>query len=240
MQLVTNEKLATSRFRLGTVLHMVALAVLIAGLFVSLQVTPTTTNPVLLFAPYLAIIVFFVPYFFGKQLVQRYGPKHRQDAALAQAIKGLDNRYTLITFAAPNLPDYLLVSPNGVTVLLPRPHTGTLICRGQSWDQQDVSPIVKFYNTVWGVPLGNPTRDLESAKEQVIRELRARLGDAADSVPVQGVVVFTSPQARLRLEGCAVQAASTKSLKNLLRSKGGLSSALVTRVREALIPETIP
>src|SRR4051794_32336971 len=110
MHLVTNEKLAQRRFRLGTAFHLAALGILGVGLLISLQ---SPGDQLLLLAPYVALLLFLIPYYFGKSYIQRYGPKNRQDAALAQATKGLDNRYTLINFATARLPDYLLIGPGG-------------------------------------------------------------------------------------------------------------------------------
>src|SRR5438094_2511199 len=138
MQLVTNEKLAKSRFRLGTAFHLTALGILMAGLYASLQLPETQGEyqTIRLIIPYVAILLFLVPYYFGKQYIQRYGPKNRYDASLAQATKGLDNRYSLFSFPSGRLPDYLVVGPGGVFVLVPRGHPGLLVCRGDRWGRQ--------------------------------------------------------------------------------------------------------
>jgi len=246
MQLVTNEKLAKSRFRLGTVLHLVALAILMVGLFASLQLPqvfallhftpePGQIEAIQLFAPYAAIIVFLIPYYVGKHFIQRYGPKNRADGVLAQAAKGLDNRYTLVAFASGRLPDYLMVGPGGVYVLVPRNHSGVLVCHGDRWERQGVGGASKLITSLWGTPLGNPARDVQLGMGRVAEALRGRLGEAAEGVPIAGLVVFTHPEAKLQLSTCSVQATTARNLKTQLRgTKGGLASAQLARVREAL------
>jgi hypothetical protein len=244
MQLVTNEKLAKRRFRLGTAFHLAALAILMAGLFASLQLPEGGPDAedyqtVRLLIPYAAILLFLVPYYFGKQYIQRYGPKNRHDAALASATKGLDNRYTLLSFPSGGLPDYLVIGPGGVYVLVPRAQSGVLVCRGDRWERHGVSGIAKLITTLWGTPIGNPARDVHDGMVRVARALRERLGEQADGIPVNGLVVFTHPDAKLQLTGCTSAATTARNLKNQLRGvKGGLPPAVLARVRDALTGES--
>jgi hypothetical protein len=238
MQVVTNEKLAKSRFRLGTAFHLLGLLVLAAGLYLSLQADQATAEPWRVWAPWAAIVLFLVPNFLGKRFLQRYGPKTRQDAALALAAKGLDNRYSLVSFPGGGLPDYLLVGPTGVQVLVARAQSGTIVCRGDHWEREGMNALSRFAVGMWGTPLGNPTRDLFDGIARVKARLDARLGETAAAIPVSGTVVFTHPQARLRLEKCDAPATTSKNLKNHLRaSKGTLGAPLVARTRDALAAE---
>ena len=234
MQLVVNEKLAKSRLRLGTILHFIGLAVLAVGLYVSLQARdPSDTLLVVL--PWVAILAFFIPNQLGKRYLQRYGPRNRQDAALAQAAKGLDNRFSLLAFAEPGLPDYLLVGPAGVHVLVARAHNGTLVCRANGWERNGASGITRLMSSLWGTPFGNPSRDAQDGVALVSKALTTRLGDGAKDIPVTGLVVLTNSQAQVQSEGCSVQIATTKNLKTQVRGgKGGLAAAQIARVREAL------
>jgi hypothetical protein len=239
MQLVTNEPLARRRFRIGTYLYGAAMVVLMAALLANLYL-PQEYETAKLLAPFLALPIFFVPYLLSRDYIQRYGPRNRQDAALAQAGKGLDQRFSLVSFPSGKLPDYLLIGPSGIYVLVPRGHTGTLVCRGDRWAREGVGAASQVVSTLWGTPLGNPTRDLVQGVGRVQQALADRLGDAATSVPVNGLVVFTHPQAKLRTEGCSVQATTAKNLKNQVRGggKGGLSTQQLARIRDALVAET--
>src|SRR3954469_5009983 len=156
MQVETNQKLVRRRFRIGTGFHITALAILGIGLYLSLSAPVETSETVRIFAPYIALIIFLIPYYFGKHYLQRYSPKSRADSAIAQAGKGLDNRYSLINFSSSKLPDYLLVGPLGVQVLVPRAPGGTLVCTGERWRQEGVGGITAVYNRIWGTPLGDP------------------------------------------------------------------------------------
>jgi len=147
MQLVTNEKLARRRFRMGTYLYGAAMVVLMGALLANLYL-PAEYESLKLLAPFVALPVFFVPYLLSRDYIQRYGPRNRQDAALAQATKGLDQRYTLFAFPAANLPDYVLVGPPGVVVLVPRGQSGTLVCRGERWTREGVGAASQVVTTL--------------------------------------------------------------------------------------------
>ena len=58
------------------------------------------------------------------ELVQLRQPK---------AIRALDDRYKLFAFLSTSLPDYILVSPAGVQVLIVRRDAGQVACVRDQW-----------------------------------------------------------------------------------------------------------
>src|SRR3954451_14637821 len=62
----------------------------------------------------LTLTLCFAVLLFSLPIVNRWGPRYRQDGPLEKALKGLDNRYTLVNYAAGGLPDHLLIGPSGV------------------------------------------------------------------------------------------------------------------------------
>src|ERR687897_3748186 len=117
MQLVANQQLVKNRVRLGLGFHLAALAVFFFGLLISLQVDINNEVP---YSAWGAIVFGLLLYTIGQSQLRRWGPRHRQDEPLGQAIRGLDERYKLYAFMSSSLPDYILVSPAGVTVLVVR------------------------------------------------------------------------------------------------------------------------
>src|SRR5918999_1394601 len=130
MHVVVNHSLVRNRVRLASALHFGALAVFAVGLWFS------WTQPEQLLGSYSAIVVGLLLYNFGQVLLRRWGPRFRQDGILAKALKGLDNRYTLLAFMSRNLPDYILVGPGGVQVIVARNHGGAIACRGDRWTRE--------------------------------------------------------------------------------------------------------
>ncbi|MDP8924016.1 MAG: hypothetical protein M3O34_14200 [Chloroflexota bacterium] len=236
MQVVANENLVRTRVRLASAAHIGALAVFAVGLFVSWN-NPIPTFEQML-ASYAAIVAGLVLYNIGQVLLRRYGPRFRHDAALVKALKGLDRRHTLLTFPSTKLPDYLLVGPTGVHVLVPRLHGGQVSCRANRWTRDTGGGLRRILRLFGGTPFGDPTRDAVLGVQRVRQRLRDR--GIGDGVSVDAIVVFTNPAVRLRIEGCSVPVTTAKNLRNLVRpTKGGrdrnLSEQEGARVVQALV-----
>src|ERR671938_1427374 len=125
MQLVANQQLVKNRVRLGLGFHITALVVFAVGLVLSTQIDTTRELP---WQSWAAIVAGLVLYSLGQTQLRRWGPRNRQDELLGQAIRGLDDRYKLYAFLSSSLPDYILVSPAGVHVLLVHPEAGQIAC----------------------------------------------------------------------------------------------------------------
>jgi len=235
MQVVANENLIRTRVRLASAAHLAALAVFAVGLYVSWN-SPTPDLEQMI-ASYAAIVVGLVLYNVGQVLLRRYGPRFRHDAAVAKALKGLDRRYTLLTFAHSKLPDYLLIGPSGVHVVVPRAHGGQITYHANRWRKDSAGGLRRLFGMFGGVPLGDPSRDVETGTQRVRARLKARNQDEA--IPVDGVVLFTNAAVKLRIEGSQVPVTTAKGLRNVVRPpKGGrdkgLADARVANVVQAL------
>ncbi|MBI4492193.1 MAG: hypothetical protein HY690_05310 [Chloroflexi bacterium] len=237
MHLVANTKLIRNRQRLAGIFHIAALVVLVLGAAVSLQ-------PGYLLASYLAMFAGLFLYQAAQSNVRRWGPRQRQDGALVRHLKGLDDRHTFVAFPSPKLPDYLVIGPAGVYVLIVRPHKATISCRADRWSIDYGGPkLVQWLRS----PLGNPSAEAQAGVEAVKQHLAAQASDATTGTedaeqgrqePLVGaVIVFTHPDVRLRVDGCAYPVTTAKELRNhLRRTKGSLSPAQVAELRQALAP----
>src|SRR5437660_7385501 len=152
MQLVANQQLVKNRVRLGLGFHITALAVFAFGLVLSTQIDTTRELP---WESWAAILFGLVLYSLGQTQLRRWGPRNRQEEQLGQAIRGLDDRYKLYAFIASSLPDYILVSPAGVHVLIVRSEAGEIVCLRDKWAKGGGSRIMSFL----GPTLGNPSAD---------------------------------------------------------------------------------
>ena len=233
MQVVVNHKLVRPKVRLARVFHLSALIVYGAGLWLSTTVPEgSLEGPGLLFG---AMAAGLLLYSLGQVPLRRWGPRFRQDAALARALKGLDGRYTLLAFPASSLPDYILVGPGGVRVLVPRGHDGVITCRGDRWERQSRGGIARLFSFFSRAPLGDPGRDVADGVLRVRERLRARGLAGEQEPPVDGLVVFTNPAAKLKIEGCSPTVTGAKQLRNHVRStKGPLNQRAVAQVVQAL------
>src|SRR3984893_3860996 len=153
MQLVANQQLVKNRVRLGLGLHISALAVFALGLALSVQIDATRELPL---ASWAAILLGLVLYSLGQTQLRRWGPRNRQEEPLGQAIRGLDDRYKLYAFLSSSLPDYILVSPAGVHVLIVRQEAGAVSCVRDQWRKGSGSGSGSRILSLFGPTLGNP------------------------------------------------------------------------------------
>ena len=233
MQVVVNHTLVRSKVRLAWLFHPSALVVYAAGLWLStVQPEGSLESTVLLFG---AMAAGLLLYSLGQVPLRRWGPRFRQDAALARALKGLDGRYTLLAFPAASLPDYILVGPGGVRVLVPRAHDGVISCRGDRWERQSGGGLARALSFFARNPLGDPGRDVADGVRRVRARLAARgVGDDREST-VDGLVVFTNPAVKLKIEGCSPTVTGPKQLGNYIRtSKGPFNQQAAAQLVQAL------
>src|SRR6266550_205373 len=225
MQVVANQQLVKNRVRLGLGFHIAALAVFALGLALSVQIDATRELP---WESWVAILAGLGLYSLGQTQLRRWGPRNRQEEQLGQAIRMLDDRYKLYAFISSALPDYILVSPAGVHVLIVRQEGGQVACVRDQWNKSSGARLLSFF----GPSLGNPSAEV--AKQlQKLRALLAEHGLA--DVPTSGVVVFTNPKVQLRVEGCSATVTRVKELKDVLRRMAGKGQNVAltsSRIRE--------
>ena len=231
MHVVVNEKLVRSKVRLASVCHFAALGVFAVGLWISMVQQDVEQ----IFASYASIVIGLVLYNLGQFWLRRWGPRFRQDGVLVRALKGLDNRYSFLAFPANKLPDYILVGPGGVHVIVARGHNGTISCQGDRWTRETRGGLLRLFSLFGGTPLGDPGRDAGVGIQRIREALRARGFDGDREPRVGAVIVFTNPTAKLRVSGCSYPVTTPKQLRNHLRgAKGALSQQGVAEVTRAL------
>jgi hypothetical protein len=210
MQLVANQQLVKNRVRLGLGFHIGALAVFALGLVLSMQIDARE----LPIASWAAILLGLVLYTLGQTQLRRWGPRHRQEEQLGKAIRALDDRYKLYAFLASSLPDYILVSPAGVHVLIVRQDAGQISCLRDQWNKGSGSRLMGLFGPTFGNPSADATRQLHK-----IRALLAEYG--MQDVPTSSLIVFTNPKAQLRVEGCSATITRDSKLEDVLRRMAG-------------------
>jgi hypothetical protein len=225
MQLIANQQLVKNRVRLGLGFHIGALAVFAIGLALSMQMDARE----LPFASWGAILFGLVLYTLGQTQLRRWGPRHRQEEQIGKAIRALDDRYKLYAFLASSLPDYILVSPAGVQVLIVRQDGGQISCLRDQWNKGSGSRIMALFGPTFGNPSADAARQL-----QKLRALLAEHG--MQDVPTSSLIVFTNPKVQLRVEGCTATITRDSKLEDVLRrmaGKGRNVALPVARIREA-------
>src|SRR5689334_15590896 len=101
VQAVTNEALARGQMRKGNALLIAALLVYFIG-FAQAWLSPG--SPVSDVLSLGGLVLGTVLWLVSQYYTRRWSPRFRQDGPLKEALKRVDNRSTLLSFAAPQLP----------------------------------------------------------------------------------------------------------------------------------------
>lgn len=217
MQIHTNDALIRRRLRVSLIYLSASLAFLIGGFIFSTAQTDVTIQ-YLVSLP--ALIMGLLLWARNQGYLERWGPRGRQDATLARSLRGLDSRYHLYAFPDPGLPDYLIIGPMGVLVVIPRAVTGTVACYDERWHHDDSRPPLQRV-LGWFSPrasLGNPTADAQQGIQATYRYLASQLDEETlGRVRVDGLVVLTHPRVELSLHACPVPALLVRSLRSHVR-----------------------
>ena len=234
MHVIVNQKLISSRVKLASAAHLAALAVFAVGLFVSWSNPEPTMEQ--MGGAYAAIIVGLVLYQIGQFFLRRFGPRFRADGVIARTLKGLDRRYTLLAFPSTKLPDVILVGPTGVQVIVARAHDGAITCRANEWHRDRGKGLKRLSGLFGGTPFGDPSQDTSKGIARIRQRLEQRGIAEAEQPPVDGIIVFTHPAAKLRIDGCSYPVTTLKGLRSNVRGgKGARERALDDRSAERVV-----
>jgi hypothetical protein len=233
MQLTANHRLVRNRVRLGMALYAASIGIYLLGLVVSRQTSPSSAVSMgawiaATWGTWLTLVVGTVLWFFALSQLRRWAPRQRQEAQVAEAISDLDDRYKLYAFLGRGLPDYVLLGPGGVYVLVVRHEHGQINCERDRWKKAGRSILFSIFDA----PFGNPTSE---AHEQLQKIRQVLLEEGFDDVPTSALIVFTNENARLRLEGCTVPVTKLKGLQDVLRRAPGKGKNVLlgaARIRE--------
>jgi hypothetical protein len=205
MKVIINEKLVKRQATIGKWASLIGMGALLGGLVVSYR------WPNQLTISFGCLIVGFMLASIGTYNMNRWVKEPRADQALDRALKGLDNKHFLYHYTLP--ATHVLLAPSGLFVFTVKDHYGEIRCEGEKWRHKFNWGRLLFFFGKEG--LGNPTREVRGEMGRLRRFLDSRLPEA--DMPIEGLIVFTNPRARLELIDPAVPVVSSKKLKTFLR-----------------------
>lgn len=205
MRVVINEKLIKRQAAIGKWASLMGMGILLVGLVVSWR------WPYQIAISFGCLIFGFMLASIGSYNMNRWVKQPRADQVLTKVLKGFDNKHTLYHYTLP--ATHVLLAPAGLFVFTVKDQYGEIRCEGERWHQKfHWGQLLLFFGREG---LGNPTREVKAEMESLRRFLDARLSEG--SVPIEGLIVFTNPRARLELIDPAVPVVSSNKLKNYLR-----------------------
>jgi len=205
MKVIINEKLVKRQAAIGKWASLIGMGALLAGLVVSYR------WPNLIIVSFGCLIVGFMLASVGTYNMNRWVKEPRADQALSKALKGFDNKHFLYHYTLPAA--HVLLAPSSLFVFTVKGHHGEIRCEGERWHHKfNWGRLLLFFGQEG---LGNPTREVRGEIERLRRFLDSRLPEA--DVPIEGLIVFTNPRARLELIDPAMPVVSSNRLKTFLR-----------------------
>ena len=229
MRLIIDQKTMQRNVKIGKYSLQAGMVLLIGALVIDIYgITRPQDSMVLIYA--------LVAFFAGLVLTNistyynnRWG--RRPDKGLSDALKGIDDRYTLYHYRLGAA--HVLLGPNGATVFVPKYQPGKVTFEDGRWRAPGAKrgPLGLFTND----PVGNPAA--EAAVE--VANLKQFLQKRAPNVELEpeGVVVFMHPQAEISAGEAPVTALHVKQLKDYIRrlsKENALPSSTVATLEASL------
>lgn len=209
MRILTDKSLVKRNVAIGKYAFGAGMILLIGAFLLNLYALSRPEDVMLVTYVFGAFIVGFMLTSLGTVFTNRWG--RRPDHGLEDALKGLDERYTLYNFRLGAA--HVLVGPGGAHILLPKYQYGPITYQKGKW----LAPAVRrgFFGLFSNDPLGNPAAEAEVEMDALKRFLQKRAPDI--EVAPQAIIVFLSPRAELSVKESPIPAVHVKQLKEYVR-----------------------
>ncbi len=229
MNIVRNDKTIKRNSRIAQFTMLGGLVVLAAGMFISFR------YPEQFGISLGALMVGFLLSQVGIYFSNRWGRRPRPDELIDQALKGLDNKYSLYHYSTP--VSHLLVGPAGVWILLPYYQRGKITYENGRWKQKGGNAYLKiFAQESLGRPEMEVAGEMDSLKAYFTKILPGEI-----TPEINAALVFTNPRAEINIpedEMPPAEAIPIVKLKELVRKTGkskGLSLEKVKVIQDAIL-----
>ena len=209
MRIVANEKLIQRNSQIAKYATFGGLALLVGALVLNILALTRQNEPALLIYVMVAFFVGFTLTNVGTLFTNRWG--RRPDKAVAESLKGLDERYTLFNYRLGAA--HVLVGPSGAIVVLPKYQTGPVQFDGRKWTNPGARRgMFSLFNPD---PLGNPVAEAAGEIDALNRFIKKHKPELA--VAPQALIVFMHPRAEVSAKDPAIPVLHAKQLKDHVR-----------------------
>jgi hypothetical protein len=207
MQVITDNARIVKGARLGKIGVFAGLGFLVVGLIVSL----TLKQSQFLWISFLCLLVGFVVSTIGTANMNRWAREPRADQALAQGLKGFDDRYRLYNYILP--APHVLLSPVGLFVLTAMGQDGAV--RYEDGKFRRNFSLGRALRFMADEGLGRPFAEGDGQVQALRKYLEAH--DIGEGAEIQNVLVFYNPRAQLTVSEPPRPVVDPKGLKKAIR-----------------------
>lgn len=228
MNKVINEKLIKRNKTIGNVLSISGFAILIGGLILNMNPTPTKT-----LVSFGALIVGFIVAQISTTYVTRFGRSPRFDEIIADNLSKLNNQYTFYVYNGP-VP-MLLVGPSGLWIPISTIAAGE-ISYDNKWRQRGGSAFMKIFGQE---SIGKPELEIINQEKLIIDFLKKHVNEE-QIPPTNFVLVSMNPKAVIGdVENAPVPIVDISSLRRFIRKNDRkeelkISETLIEKINETL------
>jgi hypothetical protein len=223
MKITTNEKLIKRNSKMGRIASYVGLAVMAGSMFVTFRYPQW-------------IILAYILLFGGLGLSQlglyygnRWGRRPRPDEQIDQALKGLDDRFSLYHYTTPTR--HLLVGPAGIWIIMPYYQTGKIVYENGRWKQKGGGFFDGYKRLFFQEGIGRPDLEIPAEVHSIEKYLQKKLPNTELPEP-RAALVFTNDRTVLDIENAPIPTISASKLKEIVRKAGKEKSITPEKVRD--------
>lgn len=211
MQSIVNEVKIARGQRIGKVATLAGLGFLIGGLVVSLVFQESS----LFWLSFVCLVVGILISSVGTMNMNRWVREPRADQALAQALKGYDDRYRLYSYSLP--ARHVLLCPVGLYVLTAMGQDGVVRYEGGKFRRDfSLGRVLRFMaDEGMGRPFSMADAEVRAMQEYLESH------DAGKEVEIQSILVFYNPRAKLEVADPPRPVVEPKQLKRAIRKQQG-------------------
>jgi hypothetical protein len=213
------------RKRIGDLGQIGGMAILAGGMVV------TYFYPERLELSYGALLLGFILVNIGAGFTNRWGRTPSPDTAVDEALKGLDDRYTIVHYRLG--AEHVLFAPHGTAVILPKYEKGQISYDGKRWHQTGVSRLKKLFGVE---SIGNPVLDVAAEAESLDRRLK-RILKGQDIPKSRMIILFLNERTQVKAEESPVPALRSSKIKEYIRrmpKEQGLQPEQLQQVLESI------
>lgn len=229
MKIASNTKLITRNNKIGRYTTFASLAVLGVGLYISF------TAPQAFSWSLGALVIGFLLSQVGLTYSSKFGKSPRPDESLTQALKGLEDKFTLYHYESPT--NHLLVGPAGVWVLLPYFQAGTIHYNAAKnrWTQKGGNFFLKMFGQE---SFGRPDAEIQYGINETKKFLEKQL-PGTELPEIRAALLFFNEKTELAVEGAPYPAIKADKAKEFFRKRVkdmGIAPDLLAQILAVLPP----
>ncbi len=223
MIIVRNDNLIQRNTKIAKYSGIISIAILAAGMYLSFRYQEQIMYSLA------ALILGFTLSQVGIFYTSRFGRSPRPDQEMDNALKGLDDLYSLYHYQSP--VSHLLVGPAGIWILFPFPQKGKVIydVKKGRWKRIGGNFYMRFFAQD---SIGNPAQEISAAVKRLTKGL--------DKIPdfeipvIKAALVFTNERTEVDAEGAPFPTLHAGQLKKLIRKEAKGDTALPTTVLKTI------